>query len=504
MNDMVLILDFGGAYSQAVAKKVRFGQVYCEVLSYHESMEVIRQKEPKGIILVGGPQDAATENAPNCDLEVYEMGIPILGMGYGARILCRTMGGDLRGSVLEGRTALASFSDTPIFAGMTEGERFFERADYMELPECFVPVATANGLMVAFACEAKRMYGLQMHVEQNDPDSILMLANFTVSICACQQWWSMEAFTEQQVELVRQQVGDGKALMAMSGGVDSSVCAALMHKAIGDQLYCLYVDTGLMRKGESDRVESLFKDDLGINVIRINAQDRFISKLAGITDPELKRKTIGEEFIRVFEEEARKLGKIEYLVQGTIYPDIIESFGVDKTVIKSHHNVGGLPETIDFKALVEPVRQLFKDEVRKVGEVLGLPPSVIYRQPFPGPGLAVRCIGEVTAPRLEILREADAIYREEITKAGLDKKIWQYFVVLTNMLSVGIRNNKRSYEYTVALRAVHSIDAMAATTVRLPYDLLERVADRITSEVKGINRVVYDITGKPPAIIEWE
>ena len=503
--DTLVILDFGGSQSQSVARRIRGEHVYCEVLNYDATAAEIRAKEPKGLLLVGGTQDAFQEGAPDASEEVYAMGLPMLCLGYGARIAVKHFGGRLLGPVLEKRPAQITLESSRLFEGLTECDRFIDRADAWELPEGFAAIASAAaGVQAGFECAEKNIFGLQFYPEQNDPDGLRILSNFACNICGCAQDWSVEAFIEGQVEAIRRQVGDGHALIAISGGVDSSVCAALMHRAIGRNMHCVHVNTGLMRKDESVLIAKVFGEELGMDLRMVDAEARFLSKLAGVTDPERKRKIIGEEFIRVFEEEAAKLGQVDYLVQGTIYPDVLESRGVGGVVVKSHHNVGGMPETMRFTGLVEPLKELFKDEVRQVGEALGLPADMVQRQPFPGPGLAVRCIGEVTKAKLDILREADAIFREEIANAGLARKIWQYFAVLTNMQSTGVRNGSRTYDYTVALRAINSVDAMTATAVRLPYDLLETCVTRITTEVPGVNRVVYDITGKPPATIEWE
>jgi len=387
---------------------------------------------------------------------------------------------------------------------LTASERYINRMDAIELPEGFQAIATGGGHAAAFADEDRKLYAMQFSAEQNDPDGLSILSNFAYIICKCDPWWSMDTFAQLQVEAVRERIGSGSAIMAISGGVDSSVCAALMHRAIGSRMHCLYVDTGFMRKDETAFIKKTFANQMGLDLIMIDARERFLSKLKGIVDPEAKRKIVGEEFVRVFEEEAAKIGDIEYLAQGTIYSDVIESIGVEGEMIKSHHNVGGLPSNIQFKSIIEPLRELFKDEVRQVGEALEMPKEIIYRQPFPGPGLSVRCLGEVTEEKLNILREADAIFCEEIASAGIDKRIWQYFCVLTDIRSTGVKNNNRTYEHVIALRAVNSIDAMSASAYRMPYDLLERVSARITNEVPGAGRVVYDITGKPPGTIEWE
>ena len=504
-NDMILILDFGGSLSQSIARKVRGGQVYCEVLPYNTPTDQIAAKAPKGIILVGKTQDDSDLDTRESDRAIYGLNIPILAIGYGARVLLRQMGGKSLGAVLTNHTLEVDFQPSPLFEGLTRSERFISRIDAVELPEDYVSIAQGGGLIAAFADEANKRYGLQFSAEQNDPDGLTVLSNFSRGICMCDPWWSMETFVKQQLTSIRERIGGGSALMAISGGVDSSVSAVLMHRAIGRRMHCLYVDTGLMRKGETDMVRDIFSEQMGMSLIVIDAKDRFLKRLCGVTNPEEKRRIIGDEFVRVFEDEAAKIGDVEYLVQGTIYPDVIESYGVDGTMIKTHHNVGGLPSQIKFQSIVEPLRELFKDEVRQAGEVLAMPKETIYRQPFPGPGLAVRCLGEVTEDKLSVLREADAIFRDEVNAAGLGRKIWQYFAILTDTRSTGVsKAGGRAYDHVVALRAVNSVDAMSATSYRLPYDLLERVADRITKEVPGVSRVVYDITGKPPGTIEWE
>lgn len=504
-NNMILILDFGGSQGQSIARKVRGERVYCEVVPYDVSIDVVREKNPRGIMMVGNSCDVSEDTPNGCAQAVYLLGVPILAMGSAALILARDMGARLMGPVMDKRTAQISFTDSPLFGGLGDTDRYFERVDALELPEGFSPIASGSGLTAAFACESRKLYALQFFPEQNDPDGLAIIHNFCIDICECEPTWSMDAFIERELTHIRETVGSGRALLAISGGVDSSVCAALMHRAIGRQLVCLHVDTGLMRKGETAMVDRMFKQHMDMNLICVDASERFLEKLRGVTDPECKRRIIDEEFIRVFEDEALKLGKIDFLVQGTIYPDVIETFDASGRSGRVHHNIaGGLPEKIGFQAVIEPVRDLFKDEVRAVGMALGLPAELIHRQPFPGPGLAVRTLGEVTREKLDILREADAIFREEIVAAGLDKRIWQYFAVLLDARSTGIRNGERSYDHAVALRAINSFDAMSASVYRLPYDLLERVTIRITTEVPGINRVVYDLTCKPPATIEWE
>lgn len=500
--DKLLILDMGGTQSQSIARRLRGESVYCEIAAGDISAEKVREKEPKGLVLVGGMRDASAADAPDCAQEIYEMGLPMLCLGYGARIAAKHFGAQLHGAVLEERPAHIEFGEDPIFAGLSECDRFIDRADAWTLPEDFVSIAAGDGFDAAFACPQRQMWGMQFYPESNDPDGLQILANFA-DICGCAREWTIEQFISDQIDAICAQVGDGHALIAISGGIDSAVCAALMHKAIGERMHCVHVDTGLMRKDEAAMIARVFSE-MGVDLRFVSAQERFLNVLRGVTDPEEKRRLIGREFVRVFEEEAEKIGEVEHLAQGTIYPDVLSSGGDGRAVFKSRHNVAGMPEKMRFKSVVEPLRALFKDEVRRLGSALGLPEEMVRRQPFPGPGLAVRCIGEVTREKLEILREADAIFREEIAKAGLDKRIWQYFAVLTDMQSVGVRDGVRTYDHTVALRAINFIDAANVTAVRLPYDLLETCVSRITSEVPGVNRVVYDITGKPPATVEWE
>ncbi len=499
--DMILVLDFGTSHAQTVARFVRSENVYSEVLPYDTPIDKIAAIGPKGLILAGGLPHMA-DAMP--DGGIYALGVPILAFDQGMRAMIKHFGGNWGEPVLEDTIAPTEFMDNPLFEEVSGGERWFKSASHIGTPPGFATIATANGVGVAIANMSRNLYALQFYPESNDPDGLRMLYNFSRNICQSKPSWNMDAFIEIAVRDIQNKVGDGKALLAMSGGVDSAVCAALMHKAIGKQLYCFFVDTGLMRKNEGDEVERAFSTDMGLNFVRVDARERFLGRLRGVTDPEEKRRIIGEEFIRVFEDEAKKLGQLDFLVQGTIYPDIIESYGIGGSLIKSHHNVGGLPEHIGFKDIIEPLAQLFKDEVREVGETLGMTDDIVYRQPFPGPGLSVRVIGEVTEEKLCILRNADAIFREEIKRENLHRKIWQYFVVLTDMRSTGIADHARSYEHCVVLRAVHSINAMTASAARLPYDLLARVVERITTEVEGVNRVLYDITSKPPATIEFE
>ncbi|MDO4739320.1 MAG: glutamine-hydrolyzing GMP synthase [Eubacteriales bacterium] len=488
--DMLLVLDFGGMQSQSVARRIRGDGIYSELLPCSASAEEIRQKAPKGLVLVGGPQEITADCAP----EVYALGLPMLCLGYGARAAVAHFGGRLLGPALLNKPSHIEFSPCPLFEGLSECDRFLERADLWELPEGFSACAAGNGFDAAFANPERQIYGLQFYPEPNDPDGLQILANFA-ALCGCERHWSVQSFIEERTAQIRSRVGEGHALIAISGGVDSSVCAALMHNAIGRNMHCLHVDTGLMRKDESAMIARVFHE-MGMDLRTVDASARFLGHLSGVTDPEQKRRIISEEFMRVFEEEAAKLGDAHYLVQGTIYPDVLETSGVGVAAAKAHHNVAHMPADMRFAGLIEPLRCLFKDEVRRVGTALGLPEEMVNRQPFPGPGLAVRCMGEVTQEKLALLREADAIFCEEIDKAGLSKKIWQYFAVLTTLQMNG--------KYTVALRAVNTVNALTATAVRLPYDLLETCVDRITSELPSVSRVVYDISGKPPATIEWE
>jgi len=509
-RETVLVLDFGGQYNQLIARRVREANVYCEVLPYDVSVERILEKKPKGIIFTGGPSSVTAPDAPKCAKEVFELGIPILGICYGNQLIGYFMGAKVdRAPHREyGKTRIRFNTQSKLFANLEEESTcWMSHTDHISAPpEGFEVIASTESCPVAaIADEARQIYGVQFHPEVvHTPRGRDILRNFLYGICGCSGEWTMASFVQDSIKAIREKVGDRKVLCALSGGVDSSVAAVLVHQAIGQNLTCIFVDHGLLRKNEGDQVEKVFKEQFHLNLVRVNAQARFLNRLKGVTDPEKKRKIIGEEFIRVFEEEAKKIGSVDFLVQGTIYPDVIESGTKDAAVIKSHHNVGGLPEHMDFKEIIEPLRDLFKDEVRAVGEELGIPKEIVWRQPFPGPGLAVRVIGEVTEEKLEILREADAIFREEIAKAGLDREIWQYFAVLTGMRSVGVMGDERTYDYTVALRAVTSTDAMTADWARIPFEVLESTSNRIVNEVKHVNRVVYDITSKPPATIEWE
>lgn len=504
----ILILDFGGQYNQLIARRIRECNVYCEVKSYNKvTLEEIKELAPNGIIFTGGPNSVYAENAPTVPKELFDMGIPVLGICYGSQLMAHLLGGKVATCVSSeyGKTETNYDTSSVLFDNNT-GVSWMSHTDYIaEMPEGFRAIAYSDHCPVAAMENAERkLYGIQFHPEVNHTENgIDMLRHFCCDVCGCNGDWTMGNYAESSIKKIREQVGDGKVLLALSGGVDSSVLAALLSKAVGNQLTCIFVDHGFMRKNEGNEVEAAFKD-WNINFVRVNAKERFMSRLAGISDPETKRKTIGEEFIRVFEEEAKKIGKVDFFAQGTIYPDVIESGVGDAAVIKSHHNVGGLPEHVDFKEIIEPLRMLFKDETRKLGQELGLSETLVWRQPFPGPGLAIRVIGEITDEKLDILKDADWIFREEIAKAGLDKSIHQYFAVITDMRSVGVMGDFRTYDYTLALRGVTTTDFMTADFAKIPYDVLEKCSSRIVNEVKKINRIVYDITTKPPATIEWE
>jgi len=509
-NELIIVLDFGGQYNQLIARRVRESGVYCEVLPYTASIDKIKSMNPKGIIFTGGPASVSDPGAPRCDKEIFCMGVPILGICYGMQLMSVMFGGSVKKADQReyGRVNVNVDTSSKLFEGIDSNITCWMSHTYYvdKLPEGFVNTAeSSNCPSCAIEDINRNFYGVQFHPEvlhTNKGKEIL--DNFLFKICKCTGDWKMSSFIEQSIGAIRQKVGNGKVLCALSGGVDSSVAAVLIHRAVGKQLTCIFVDHGLLRKDEGDQVEEVFRNQFDINLIRVNAEERFLNRLKGVTDPERKRKIIGEEFIRVFEEEAKKIGTVDFLVQGTIYPDVIESGTGDAAVIKSHHNVGGLPDYVDFREIIEPLRNLFKDEVRKVGKELGIPDNIVMRQPFPGPGLAIRVIGEVTKEKLDILREADAIFREEIVNAGLDGEINQYFAVLTGMRSVGVMGDERTYDYTLALRAVTTTDFMTADWARIPYDLLEKISNRIVNEVNHINRIVYDITSKPPATIEWE
>ncbi len=508
-NETVIVLDFGGQYNQLIARRVRECSVYCEVIPYSADIEKIKSKKPAGIIFTGGPNSVYAEDAPKCSDEVFKLGVPILGICYGNQLMAQALGGTVETADKReyGKTEI-KLGKSKLFEGIEENTVcWMSHTDFVsKVPDGFKITATTSSCpAAAYENEEKKLYAVQFHPEVNHTvRGKEMLRNFLYNVCGCKGDWVMSDFAKRSIEALREKIGDGKVLCALSGGVDSSVAAVMLHKAVGKQLTCVFVDNGLLRKNEGDEVESLFREQFDINLVRANAQDRFLSKLAGVTEPERKRKIIGEEFIRVFEAEAKKIGKVDFLVQGTIYPDVIESGAGDAATIKSHHNVGGLPKHVDFKEIVEPLRDLFKDEVRQLGIELGLPEKFVWRQPFPGPGLAVRVIGEITEDKLEILRDADAIFREEIANAGLERDINQYFAVITDMRSVGVMGDGRTYDYTLALRAVTTTDFMTANWARIPYDVLEKASNRIVNEVKHVNRLVYDITSKPPATIEWE
>ncbi len=508
-EEKILILDFYGQYNQLIARRVRECNVYSEIVPYTTSIEKIKEMNPKGIIFTGSSASVYAENAPKCDAEIFNLGIPILGICYGMQLMTDNFGGEVHKAEKReyGVMSVDIKNSSKLFNGFGDKNNFLmTHGDYVsKLPEGFENIAyTEDCPNAGMQNEEKKLYGIQFHPEVNNSENgIQVIRNFVYNICGCTGTWQMSAFAQDTIKAIQEKVGDRKALCALSGGVDSSVAASLMNKAIGKNLTCIFVDHGLLRKNESEEVEKVFGNS-DVNFVRVDAKERFLSKLAGVTEPERKRKIIGEEFIRVFEEEAKKIGTVDFLVQGTIYPDVIESGVGTGATIKSHHNVGGLPDYVDFKEIIEPLRDLFKDEVRKVGLELGLPDYLVYRQPFPGPGLAIRVIGEITDDKLTILKNADYIFREEIAKAGLDKEINQYFAVLTNLKSVGVMGDERTYDYTVALRAVTTTDFMTAEWSKIPYEILEVVSSRIVNEVKHVNRVVYDITGKPPATIEWE
>ena len=522
-RETVIVIDFGGQYNQLVARRVRECNVYCEIYSYKTDIQKIKAMNPKGIILTGGPNSCYEAGAPTYTKELFELGIPVLGLCYGAQLMMHILGGTVEKAPVReyGKTEVFVDTTTPLFAGVTEKTIcWMSHFDYIsKVAPGFEIVAHTADCPVAAAQDAERkLYAIQFHPEVlHTVQGKEMLGNFVTGICGCAGDWRMDSFVEQSIRAIREKVGDGKVLLALSGGVDSSVAAGLLSRAIGKQLTCVFVDHGLLRKNEGDEVEAVFGAGgiFDLNFIRVNAQERYYNKLAGVTEPEQKRKIIGEEFIRVFEEEAKKIGAVDFLAQGTIYPDVVESgLGGESAVIKSHHNVGGLPEYVDFKEIIEPLRDLFKDEVRKAGLELGIPEHLVFRQPFPGPGLGIRIIGEVNADKVRIVQDADYIYREEVDAAAAAYKkeygqapAWmpnQYFAALTNMRSVGVMGDERTYDYAVALRAVNTIDFMTAESAEIPFAVLQTVMSRIINEVRGVNRVFYDLTSKPPGTIEFE
>ncbi|MDT3429064.1 GMP synthase (glutamine-hydrolyzing) [Paenibacillus forsythiae] len=508
-NEIIVVLDFGGQYNQLIARRIRDLGVYSELLPYNTPIERIKELSPKGIVFSGGPMSVYAEDAPHVDPAIYDLGLPIFGICYGMQLMAHQLSGKVeRASKREYGKADLNFEAGATLVKGLEGSQtvWMSHGDHVSLlPEGFkLDAGTESAPIAAMSHEERKLYAVQFHPEvRHSVNGNEMIKNFLYEVCGCEGNWTMESFIEDAVQDIRAKVGDKKVLCALSGGVDSSVVAMLIHRAIGDQLTCMFIDHGLLRKGEAESVMETFVGKFDIHVVKIDARERFLGKLTGVDDPEQKRKIIGNEFIYCFDEESAKLGEFDFLAQGTLYTDIVESGTATAQTIKSHHNVGGLPEDMKF-SLIEPLNTLFKDEVRKVGEELGLPHAIVWRQPFPGPGLAIRVLGEVTEDKLTIVRDSDYILREEIAKAGLEGEIWQYFTALPNMKSVGVMGDARTYSYTVGIRAVTSIDGMTADWARIPWDVLEKISVRIVNEVENVNRVVYDITSKPPATIEWE